>query len=82
MFINFLERGQNLRQELFTIGLFIVDFSLIRNPRLRSITEEENNNVDTVAIELINCWRKREAARGIEAGLFFVAAVHTGIQSC
>ena len=35
----------------------------------RATTEAENNNVDTVGIELTNRWRKKEATRGSEAGL-------------
>ena len=37
--------------------------------RRGATTEAENNNVDTVAIELTNRWRKKEAARGSEASL-------------
>ena len=32
-------------------------------------TKVENNNMDTVRIELINRWRKKEADRGAEADL-------------
>ena len=53
--------------ELFTTGFFIGDFSLRRSPRRGATTEAENNNVDTASIEIINRWRKREAARGTEA---------------
>ena len=53
---------------MFTKGVLIGDFSLKRNPRRGSTTEEENKNVDTAAIELINIFRKREAARGKGAG--------------
>ena len=69
MFQNVLERGQNLRPGLFTIGVSIVDLSLRQSPRRGATTEEGNNNVDTVNIELINMWSKREAEKGAEAGL-------------
>ena len=59
MFINLMERGQNLHPELFATGVFIEDFSLIKSPWRGATTEAENNNVDTVDIKLINMWRKR-----------------------
>ena len=58
-----------MHPKLFTTGVFIGDFSLIRNPRRGATTETDNNSVETAAIELINIWRKREASRGTEAGL-------------
>ena len=54
---------------LFTTGFFIGYFSLRRSPWRGETTEEENNNVDTAAIELINIWMKREAERRTEAGI-------------
>ena len=69
MFRNFLERGQNLRPELSTTGLSIGDFSLRKIPRRGETTDAENNNMDTVDIELINQWGKREAEIGKEAGI-------------
>ena len=56
-----------MHPELFTTGVFIGDYSLRRRPRCGATTEADNNNVDTAAIQLINQWRKREEARGIEA---------------
>ena len=58
-----------MHPELFTTGVFIGDFSLRRIPRRGATTEEDNNNVNTSAIELINQWRKREVERGTEVGL-------------
>ena len=69
MFRNFLERGQNLRPELFTTGLSIGDFSLRKIPRRGETTDAENNNMDTVDIELINWCRKKGASKVTEAGL-------------
>ena len=51
MFRNFLEHSQNLRPELFTTGVLIVDFSLRRISRRGATMEAENNNVDTIAIK-------------------------------
>ena len=70
MFRNLLERGKNIHLELFTAGVFIGGFSLRRSPRRGSTTEAENKNMDTADIEIINPWRKREAERGIESGIY------------
>ena len=51
MFRNFLEHSQNLRPELFTTGVLIVDFGLRRISRRGATMEAENNNVDTIAIK-------------------------------
>ena len=69
MFRNLLEQGQKMHPDFFTTGVFIGDFSLRIIPRRGATTEAENNNVETVAIRLINIWRKREASRGTEEGL-------------
>ena len=69
MFKKLLERGQNMHPELFTTRFFIGEFSLRRIPRRGETTEAENKNVETAAIELINKWRKREAARGTKADI-------------
>ena len=69
MFINLLERRQNMHPELFTTVFFIGDFGLRRIPRRGDYTEAEKKNVDTVYIKLINRWRKMETVRGTEAGL-------------
>ena len=69
MFSNFLERDQKLQPELFTTGVFIGDFSRRRITRRRVTMEAKKNNVYTVAIELINRWRKRYEVLGIEAGI-------------
>lgn len=45
------------------------DFSLWRSPRQGAVLETTNQNVDEKVIELINCWQKKEAAKGSEAGL-------------
>ena len=69
MFRNLLEQGQKMHPKLFTTHIFIGDFSLRISLRCGATREAENNNVDIVAIELINQWSKRESERGIEAGL-------------
>ena len=50
LFRNFLELGQTMHPELFTTGVLIGDFILIRGQWHGETTEAENNNVYTVAI--------------------------------
>ena len=69
MFRNLLERVKKMHPELFATGGFIGDFRLRRSPLRGATTEAENKNVENAAIEIINRWRKREAARGKEVGL-------------
>ena len=69
LFRDYLARAQRIRPQLFSGLVAIEDFSLRRSLRRGATTEAENNNVDTVAIELTNRWRRKEAARGSEAGL-------------
>ena len=45
------------------------DFSLWRSPRRGAVLETTNQDVSEKVIELINRWRKNEAAKGSEAGL-------------
>ncbi len=69
LFRDYLARTQRQHPKLFPNSVAIEDYSLRRSLRRGATTESENNNVDTVAIELINRWRKKEAAKGAEAGL-------------
>jgi hypothetical protein len=45
------------------------DFSLWRLPRRGAVLEMTNQDVSEKVIELINRWRKKEATKGLEAGL-------------
>ena len=45
------------------------DFSLWRSPRRGAVLETTNQDVSKKVIELINHWRKKEAAKGSEVGL-------------
>ena len=45
------------------------DFSLWRSPWQGAVLETTNHGVDAKVIELVNCWRKKEAAKGSEPGL-------------
>ena len=69
LFRQYLTRVREKRPKLFSKAVDISDYSLRRSLRRGATTEAENNKVDPVAIELINRWRKKEAAKGAEAGL-------------
>jgi hypothetical protein len=56
------------------------DFSLWRSLRRGAVLETTNHRVDVQVIELINRWRKKEAARGSEAGLP-MRQVYTQVRS-
>ena len=69
LFKDYIERTMKSHKKLFSSAVAVKDYSLRRSLRRGATTEAENNNVDTVAIELINRWRQKENARGAEAGL-------------
>ena len=69
IFRDYVERAMKLKKGLFSKAVSVDNYSLRRSLRRGATTEAENNNVDPVAIELINRWRKKESARGAEAGL-------------
>ena len=45
------------------------DYSLWRSPRRGAVLETTNQDVSEKVIELVNRWRKKEAAKGSEPGL-------------
>ena len=59
-----------MHPELFTTVVFIGDFGIRRSLGRGATTEAENKNLYTTDIKLINRWRKSEAERGTETGLF------------
>jgi hypothetical protein len=56
------------------------DFSLWRSPRRGTMLETTNQDVSEKVIKLINPWRKKEAAKGSEAGLP-MRQVYTQVRS-
>lgn len=56
------------------------DFSLWRSPRRGAVLETTNQDVSETVTELINRWRKKEAAKGSEAGLA-MRQVYTQVRS-
>ncbi len=70
------ERHAKLLPEVVETG----DFSLWRSPRRGAILETLNQDVAEKVIELVNRWRKKEAARPSEAGLP-MRQVYTQVRS-
>ena len=58
----------------------INDFSLWRSPRRGAVLETTNQDVSEKVIELVNRWRKKEAAKGSEPGLP-MRQVYTQVRS-
>jgi hypothetical protein len=56
------------------------DYSLWRSPRRGAVLETTNQDVSEKVIELVNRWRKKEAAKGSEPGLP-MRQVYTQVRS-
>jgi hypothetical protein len=69
LFRDYLRRVQQKYPKVIPASMEIQDFGLWRSGRRGATTEATHNLVDEKIIELINRWRKREAAKGTEAGL-------------
>jgi hypothetical protein len=69
LFRDYLGRVQQKYPKVIPGSMNIQDFGLWRSCRRGATTEATHNLVDDMIIELINRWRKREAAKGTEAGL-------------
>ena len=69
LFRGYLGRTKKRYPSRFSDSIKFEDFSLRRSPRRGSTTHASNNKVDPITIELINRWRKMEAARGALPGL-------------
>lgn len=67
-------------RRLMSAAVETQDFSLWRSPRWGAVLETTLNNVDAKVIELINRWRKKESAKGSEAGLA-MRQVYTQVRS-
>ncbi|KAL7468881.1 hypothetical protein ACHAXS_009127 [Conticribra weissflogii] len=69
LFRAYLQRVQEEKPSVLPPTMDVADFSLWRSGRRGATTEATVNGVDVTVIELINRWRKKEAARGTEPGL-------------
>ncbi len=68
-FQSFVSLAMKRHPNDFSSKIEVEDFNLRRSMRRGSTTQAQNNNVPVPTIELINRWRRREAARGAEPGL-------------
>ncbi len=66
--------------QLLPSSVETTNFSLWRSLCRGAVLETTNHNVDIKVIKLINRWRKKEAARGSEAGLR-MRQVYTQVRS-
>ena len=64
-----VDQAQERHQRLLKEAVETKEFSLWRSPRRGAVLETTNQDVSKKVIELINRWRKKEAAKGSEAGL-------------
>ncbi len=79
-FRTLIDLARERKSRILSASVLTNDFSLWRSPRRGAVLETTNNNVDVKVIELINRWRKKEAARGSEAGLP-MRQVYTQVRS-
>jgi hypothetical protein len=79
-FRTLIDLARNQDPRLLPSSVETTDFSLWQSLRRGAVLETTNHNVDTKVIELINRWRKKEAARGSEAGLP-MRQVYTQVRS-
>ena len=79
-FRSLIERVREEDPKLLPSAIETTDFSLWRSLRRGAGLETTNHRVDVQVIELINRWRKKEAARGSEAGLP-MRQVYTQVRS-
>lgn len=68
-FQTFIALARERHPTTFSSKVEVEDYNLRRSLRRGSTTQAHNNGVSGPTIELINRWRKREAAKGAEPGL-------------
>ena len=68
-FQQYIRLAMERSPEAFSSKLDPEDFNLRRSMRRGSTTQSHNNKTPIATIEMMNRWRKREAARGAEPGL-------------
>jgi hypothetical protein len=65
----FITLARERHPKVFSSKVEVEDYNLRRSLRRGSTTQAHNNGVPAPTIELINRWRKKEAAKGAEPGL-------------
>ena len=68
-FRELIQKARERYPRVLPAAVELHDFSLWRSPRRGATLEPTNQDVSEKIIELVNRWRKREAARGTEPGL-------------
>jgi hypothetical protein len=64
-----IDLARDRHERLVPVVVETGDFSLWRSPRRGAVLEMTNQDVSEKVIELINRWRKKEGAKGLEVGL-------------
>ena len=80
LFRALVDQAQERHPRLLLEAVETKDFSLWRSPKRGAVLETTNQDVSEKVIELINRWRKKEAAKGSEAGLA-MRQVYTQVRS-
>ncbi len=68
-FQDFIKMAMERSRGVFSSKLEVEDFNLRRSLRRGCTTQSHNNKTPAETIEMVNRWRKKEAARGAEPGL-------------
>ncbi len=80
LFRALVDQAQGRHPRLIPEAVETKDLSLWRSPRRGAVLETTNQDVLEKVIELINCWHKKEVAKGSEAGLT-MRQVYTQVRS-
>jgi hypothetical protein len=80
LFRSLIAKARDKNPRFFPAVVEGTDFSLWWSPRQGAVLETTNLGVDTKVIELVNNWRKKEAAKGSEPGLH-MRQVYTQVQN-
>lgn len=68
-FQDYIKMAMDRTRGVFSSKLEVENFNLRRSLRRGSTTQSHNNKTPAETIEMVNRWRKKEAARGAEPGL-------------
>ena len=80
LFRALVDQAQERHPRLIPEAVETKDFSLWRSPRREAVLETTNQDVSEKVIKCINFWRKKEATKGLEAGLA-MRQVYTQVRS-
>ena len=80
LFRGLIDQAQACHPWLLSEAVDIGNFSLWRPPRQGAVLETTNQDMAEKVIKLINRWHKKEATKGLEAGLP-MRQVYTQVRS-